>query len=61
MLDLVDPSQPDRAAALFHRDGFVVVANALTDAQFAYLKAGVHRVVAQQTVAIPLEVVNLRV
>ncbi len=57
-LDLVAPSQPDRAAALFHRDGFVVVANALTDAQFAYLKAGAHRVVAQQTVAIPLEKAN---
>ena len=57
-LDLVDPSQPDRATALFHRDGFVVVANALADDQFAYLKAGAHRVVAQQTAAIPRENAN---
>ncbi len=57
-LELIDPSETARAAAIFQRDGLVVVANALTDEQFASLKAGAHRVVAEQTAAIPLEKAN---
>jgi RNA polymerase sigma factor (sigma-70 family) len=57
MLDLefIEPSEVDRAASVFHRDGLAVVTDALTDEQFAFLKDGAHRVVAEQTSAIPLE------
>lgn len=60
MLDLepVAPTASDRAAALFHRDGFAVVADALTAEQFAFIKEGAYRVVAEQTAAIPLEKAN---
>ena len=57
-LEPVAPDAIDRAAALFHRDGFAVVTDALTDEQFAYLKEGAHRVVTEQTAAIPLEKAN---
>ena len=60
MLDLefIEPSEVDRAASVFHRDGLAVVTNALTDEQFAFLKEGAHRVVAEQTSAVPLEKAN---
>ena len=57
-LEPVSPDAIDRAAALFHRDGFAVVTDALTDERFAYLKQGAHRVVAEQTAAISLEQAN---
>ncbi len=40
MLDLefIEPSEVDRVAAIFHRDGLVVVTDALTDEEFAFLK-----------------------
>ena len=51
MLDLefIEPSEIDRAATVFHRDGLAVVTDALTDEEFAFLKDGAHRVVAEQT------------
>ena len=57
-LEPVAADAVDRAAALFHRDGFVVVPDALTTEQFAYLRQGAHRVVAEQTAAIPLAEAN---
>ena len=57
-LESVSPAAIDRAAALFHRDGFAVVTDALTNEQFAYLTEGAHRVVTEQTAAIPLEEAN---
>ena len=57
-LELVEPSEIDRAAAVFHRDGLAVVTDALTDEEFAFLKDGAHRVVAEQTNAISLKKAN---
>ncbi len=57
-LEPIAPDAIDRAAALFHRDGFAVVPDALTTEQFACLKQGAYRVVAEQTAAIPLEQAN---
>ena len=40
-LEVLDPSDIDRAVRIFQRDGFVVVRDALDDDQLAYLRAGV--------------------
>jgi ectoine hydroxylase-related dioxygenase (phytanoyl-CoA dioxygenase family) len=39
-IDIVSPTEVERATQLFHRDGFVVVRDALTPEQLAFLKAG---------------------
>jgi ectoine hydroxylase-related dioxygenase (phytanoyl-CoA dioxygenase family) len=44
-LEVLDPSEVDRAVRLFNRDGFVVVRDALTEEQLAFLKAGTDRAV----------------
>ena len=40
-LEVLDPSEVDRAVRIFNRDGFVVVHDALTADELAFLKAGV--------------------
>lgn len=40
-LEILDPSEVERAVRIFHRDGFVVVRDALTADQLATLRAGV--------------------
>jgi len=42
-LELLDPSEIDRARELFYRDGFVVIQNILSAEQLAQLKAGCDR------------------
>ena len=49
-LDVLDPSEIERAVHLFRRDGFVVVRDALTPDELAFLQAGVTEV-AEQIVA----------
>ncbi len=44
-LELVDPTDVDRAAELFHRDGFVAVRNALSGERLAALQDATNRVV----------------
>ncbi len=44
-LELVEPDQVDRAAELFHRDGFVAVVNALTGAKLEALQLATDRVI----------------
>ena len=44
-LEVLDPSEVDRAVRIFHRDGFVVVRDALPPDQLAMLKAGVDEAV----------------
>ncbi len=45
MLDLefIEPSEVDRVAAIFHRDGLVVVTDALTDEEFVSVENGATR------------------
>ncbi len=57
-VEFVEPVDVEKAARIFHRDGFVVVRNALTPRQLAYARSGAERVIAQQTAAIPLEDAN---
>ncbi|MEM9134250.1 MAG: phytanoyl-CoA dioxygenase family protein [Actinomycetota bacterium] len=45
-LEVVDPADVERAATLFHRDGFVAVGDALTVEQLDLLRSGVDEVVA---------------
>jgi len=45
-LEVVDPTHVERAAQIFHRDGFVAVKNVLTAEQLAVLRSGVDDVVA---------------
>jgi ectoine hydroxylase-related dioxygenase (phytanoyl-CoA dioxygenase family) len=40
-LEVLDPAEVERAVKIFNRDGFVVVRDALTAEQLAFLKAGV--------------------
>lgn len=44
-LEVLDPAEVDRAVKIFHRDGFVVVRDALTPEQLAFLRAGVDEAV----------------
>ena len=44
-LELLEPDNTERAAELFHRDGFVVVGGVLNDEQVDYLKKGCDEVV----------------
>jgi ectoine hydroxylase-related dioxygenase (phytanoyl-CoA dioxygenase family) len=60
MLDVeaVGPAEVERAAKIFHRDGLVVVRDALTPEQLAFAQAGARRVIAEQLAATPLESAN---
>ena len=44
-LEVLDPTEVDRAVCIFHRDGFVVVRDALDAEQLAFLRAGVDEAV----------------
>jgi ectoine hydroxylase-related dioxygenase (phytanoyl-CoA dioxygenase family) len=57
-IEIVDHSEVERAAAIFHRDGFVVVRDALTPEQLAFAQAGARRVIAEQMAATPREKAN---
>jgi ectoine hydroxylase-related dioxygenase (phytanoyl-CoA dioxygenase family) len=46
-LEILDPSEIERAVRIFHRDGFVVVRDALTVEQLAVLRAGVDEAVRE--------------
>ena len=44
-LEILDPSEVERAVRIFHRDGFVIVRDALSADQLSFLKAGVDEAV----------------
>ena len=60
MLDVecLEPGNVEKAASVFHRDGFVIVKNALSVAQLATAQSGANRVIAEQMAEIPLEKAN---
>src|SRR5215212_5641500 len=57
-VEVVSPDEVERAAAILHRDGFVVVRDALTPDQLVVAQAGARRVIAEQMAATPLEQAN---
>jgi hypothetical protein len=50
-LEILEPTEIERAVRIFHRDGFVVIRDALTVDQTAFLRSGV-REVANEIVAL---------
>jgi len=52
-LEVVDPTDVERATTLFHRDGFVAVRDALDTDQLARLRLAADEVIAQLTAADP--------
>ena len=54
-VEIIDPTEVERAAAIFHRDGFVPIKDALNPDQLTYAQSGAARVIAQQMKDIPLE------
>jgi hypothetical protein len=50
---ILAPDELDRAANIFHRDGFVCVKNILTPEQLKFAQAGAARVIKEQTDADP--------
>ena len=57
-VEILSPSEVERAAAIFHRDGFVPIRDALSPDQLELARAGASRVMAQQMAEIPLERAN---
>jgi ectoine hydroxylase-related dioxygenase (phytanoyl-CoA dioxygenase family) len=57
-IEIVHPTEVERAAALFHREGLVVVREAVTPEQLTLAQAGARRVIAEQMATIPLEKAN---
>ena len=60
MLDIkpVSATNPEKAAEVFFRDGFVALKDVLSPDQLAYAQEGAHRVVDEQMADIPLEDAN---
>ncbi len=56
--EVVAAADVARAASLFHRDGFALLADALTADQLQLARQGADRVVAEQTAAIALDKAN---
>jgi ectoine hydroxylase-related dioxygenase (phytanoyl-CoA dioxygenase family) len=57
-VEVFDASRATEAAATFHRDGFVVVPNALTPDQLALAQSGANRVIKAQMEETELEKAN---
>ncbi|MBI2195228.1 MAG: phytanoyl-CoA dioxygenase family protein [Planctomycetes bacterium] len=57
-VEIVHSAEIDKAAAQFHRDGFVPIRGALTPEQLAFAQAGAARVIRQQMEETPLEKAN---
>ena len=56
--ELVSPADPQRAAAVFQRDGFVALVDALSAAELDFARQGARRVAQEQMAATPLEEAN---
>jgi hypothetical protein len=57
-VEILNPNETENAARIFHRDGFVIIGNALTAEQLATAQSGANRVIAEQMAAIPLDDAN---
>ena len=54
-VEILDCTEVQKAAAILHRDGFVVVKNALTPQQLAFTQAGAAREIELQMAEFPLK------
>ncbi|MEO6907122.1 MAG: phytanoyl-CoA dioxygenase family protein [Abditibacteriaceae bacterium] len=57
-IELLSHTETERAATIFHRDGFVAIKDALTPDQLKFAQSGAQRIIKQQTEATELEQAN---
>ncbi len=57
-IELVDPTDLERAVRTFLRDGFVAIRDGLDPGQLRRMQAGAARVIAEQITAIPVDQAN---
>jgi ectoine hydroxylase-related dioxygenase (phytanoyl-CoA dioxygenase family) len=57
-IELLEPTDIERAANILHRDGFVAIKNALSPEQLKIAQAGANRVIQEQVEEIGLENAN---
>jgi len=57
-IEILSPSEIDKAAAIFHRDGFVAIKDALSPDQLKFAQDGANRIIKQQTEETELEKAN---
>src|SRR5687767_2608775 len=57
-VELVSPTDVEKAATIFHRDGFVAIKDALAPEQLAFARGGAQRVIDQQMAETELEKAN---
>jgi ectoine hydroxylase-related dioxygenase (phytanoyl-CoA dioxygenase family) len=57
-IELLEPADIERAATIFHRDGFVAIKDALTPEQLRFAQDGANRVIREQVQSIGLEKAN---
>jgi len=56
--EVLSPTETQKAAALFHRDGFVVIKDTLTPKQLKFAQDGANRIIQKQTEETELEKAN---
>ena len=57
-IEILDHNEVERAAQIFHRDGFVAVRNVLNSEQLENIREGARRVIAEQLEEAPFEQAN---
>lgn len=57
-VELLSLSEIQKAAAIFHRDGFVAIKDALSPEQLKFAQAGAQRIIEEQTKAPALDKAN---
>jgi hypothetical protein len=57
-VELLSSMETEKAAAIFHRDGFVAIKDALTPQQLKFAQDGANRIIEEQTSATALENAN---
>lgn len=57
-VEILESTEVERAANIFHRDGFVCIANPLTEGQFALIKSAAEQVMREQEDAVGRQNMN---
>ena len=57
-IEFLEAADIERAATIFHRDGFVAIKNALTPEQLQFAQDGANRVIREQVEEVGVEKAN---
>ena len=57
-IEILSPTEIEKAAQIFHRDGFVAIKDALTPEQLKFAQDGAYRIIDEQTKQTELEAAN---